>query len=191
MDPQSANYLVESLGTTLRHGGDALEDVPKILRKVLEAGAWRDFTTRTGKRVQHVRFEDFVTTPPTSGIGGSMELVRRIAAADPVTLDLLDKAVQRPAGSNQHTQLVDNVNDHSRPTGNATEAALRRLRKDRPDLHGKVLEGKVSAHAAMVDAGFRRKTITVPLDVDAVVRALVKHFDAEQLREIAQRLTGS
>jgi hypothetical protein len=185
MNPQSANRLVEALGSTLRHGSEALDDVPRILREVLETEAWRDFTTRSGKRVQHGRFEDFVTTPPTSGVGGSMDLVRRIAAADPVTLDLLDRAVQREPG---RPGTLDNIQGSDAPTGTSTEAALRRLRKDRPDLHARVLEGVVSAHAAMVEAGFRRKTITVPADVDAIVRALPRHFSGEDIKEIARRL---
>lgn len=47
------------------------------------------------------------------------------------------------------------------PTGTSTAAALRRLRKHRPDLHAAVLAGRMTAHAAMVAAGFRPKTITV------------------------------
>jgi hypothetical protein len=115
-----------------------------------------------------------------------MDLVRRIAAADPVTLDLLDRAVQRKQGERTDLQHTDNVtkSDH----GNERTYALRRLRKDRPDLHARVLEGVVSAHAAMVEAGFRRKTITVPADVDAIVRALPRHFSGEDIKEIARRL---
>lgn len=53
--------------------------------------------------------------------------------------------------------IVDNVNKVVRPDGNARQQALRRLRKSRPDLHKRVLGGELSAHAAMVEAGFRKK----------------------------------
>jgi len=58
---------------------------------------------------------------------------------------------------------LDNVKVEA-PTGNSESAALRRLRKDRPDLHAQVLAEQLSAHAAAVQAGFRPKTFTVRAD---------------------------
>ena len=68
---------------------------------------------------------------------------------DSVARDLLDAAVQRQHGGGRKSDRinVDNVNVE-RPTGNSESAALRRLRKDRPDLHAQVLDGELSAHAA-------------------------------------------
>lgn len=57
--------------------------------------------------------------------------------------------------------FVDNINEVERPTGTSQAAALRRLRKDKPKLHAKVIAGELSANAAMIQAGFRVKTITV------------------------------
>lgn len=42
--------------------------------------------------------------------------------------------MQRPVGTNQHAEGVDNIHTHERPSGTSKDAALRRLRKDRPDL---------------------------------------------------------
>jgi hypothetical protein len=69
------------------------------------------------------------------------------------------------ATRNQHTGgeagTVDNINSSSpeeteRPSGTSREAALRRLRKDRPDLHERVIARELTPHAAMVEAGFRK-----------------------------------
>ena len=49
---------------------------------------------------------------------------------------MLDRASQNPPSL--HRLAVDNVNSSTRPDGNAAPAALRRLRKDRPDLHAEV-----------------------------------------------------
>jgi hypothetical protein len=40
--------------------------------------------------------------------------------------------------------------------GNSRTYALRRLAKDRPDLHAQCLAGEMTANAAMVQAGFRK-----------------------------------
>jgi hypothetical protein len=43
------------------------------------------------------------------------------------------------------------------PSGTSAAAAMRRLRKDRPGIHARVLAGEMSAHAGMVEAGFRKR----------------------------------
>ena len=70
-------------------------------------------------------------------------------------IDALDKALQRPSGNPNRDEetgrlapspIFDNVQDRSKaPTGTSESAALRRLRKDRPDLHARVLAGELSA----------------------------------------------
>jgi hypothetical protein len=72
--------------------------------------------------------------------------------------DARDRADQRPA----HKHIDPDVyaskrNVHIRPSGNSRAAMLRRLRKDRPDIHVRVLAGELSAYAGMLEAGFRKK----------------------------------
>ncbi len=55
----------------------------------------------------------------------------------------------------------DDTEKVTRPEGNTAAKALRRLRKERPDLHARVLAEELSPHAAMHEAGFRRRTLTV------------------------------
>lgn len=130
---------------------------------------------------------------------------------------MIDKAVKKGRGNitgkNQnlrsytrnkelnYTGIVDNVNNSgspksnnssaARPTGNSESAALRRLRKDRLDLHAQVIAGEMSAHAAMVKAGFRPKTVTVPIDIEKAARVLVKSFQegTDNLIKAIQKLT--
>ncbi|MGW1034320.1 hypothetical protein ACWD4Z_19285 [Streptomyces antibioticus] len=112
---------------------------------------------------------DFVTTPPTQGIGASVDLVRRIVGSDTEALDLLDRAVQGQHGGDRRTEDaqikrdVITLESGSTRRGTSRDGALRRLRKDAPELHAEVLAGRLSAHAAMVQAGFRPKTVSVPV----------------------------
>lgn len=50
-------------------------------------------------------------------------------------------------------------------------AAIRRLRKSRPDLHEKVMNSELSANAAMVEAGFRKKLTADEKALSAVLHA--------------------
>lgn len=193
-DPLKLNAtLVDALGSSLRRGDHALGTVPALLRQVLENEAWRDFETSRGEFVHHDRFAEFVTTPPLKGLGATVDLVRRIVADDVELLDLFDQALGRKPRTDKITVNDDNVHDSAdleRPSGNSESAALRRLRKDRPDLHAEVLAERISAHAAMVIAGFRRKTQTVRMDSpESAAQTLRKHMPPEQLRTLVRLLS--
>jgi hypothetical protein len=77
---------------------------------------------------------------------------------------------------------------HQRPTGTSQSAALRRLRKDRPDLLELVLNGDMSAHGAMVKAGFRPKLFQAPWDPDKIVAKLLNGFSESALERIIRDL---
>ena len=52
---------------------------------------------------------------------------------------------------------------------------MRRLRKDRPDVHQRVLAGEMSANAAMVEAGFRkRRERKKPSALDRAAKAVAQ-----------------
>jgi hypothetical protein len=188
MDPKANNVWVESLGSSLRHGGEALDNVPDLLKRLLETGAWRHFQPRMGPVVTHERFAEFVTTAPLTGLGTSVDLVRRIVSGDAEALDLLDKALQNPVGR----PLINHSIKDKAPTGTSKYYALRRLRRDAPDLHADVLAGKLSAHAAMVKAGFRPKRFTVVVNSkpDQIAATLRRQLDPDTLAAVAQLLGG-
>jgi hypothetical protein len=181
--------LVDALGSSLRYGGNALEAVPELLKKILTEDAWREFITQRGEHVEHERFADFVTTPPLKGIGATAELLYRIA---PDLTDQLDKAFGRKTRTDKISVNDDNINDSDdlrRPSGTAQRAALRKLRKDAPELHSEVIEGRLSAHAAMVKAGFRPKTQTIRVsDPQSAARTLRKHMSPEARQALARLL---
>lgn len=165
-------------------GGSALQDVPGLLVKVLENEVWREFPTPRGQVAKHDTFVSFVTTPPTQGLGANVDLLRRLVADDPRARDLLDRALQRTCADNKPGNNVP-----KRPEGNEAEKALRRLRKDRPDLHQDVLQGQISPHAAMVKAGFRPRTVTVRLDDPRrAAQTLRNKLTPDQRQELAAYL---
>jgi hypothetical protein len=196
-NPKANAALVEALGSALREGEHGLKTGPALLVRVLREESWRSFVTQRGDEVEHRRFEDFVTTPPLKGLGAKMRLIEKLVesldeeAERAEARDLLDRAVQRPVGVNQHTKGLDNMQALNAPSGTSREAGLRRLRKDRPDLHAEVLAGRLSTHAAMVTAGFRRKKISIPVtSAEDAAKALRRNLEPEQVKELAQLLAA-
>lgn len=183
--------LVDALGSALRSGDHGLKAVPGLVKRVLAEDAWRSFLTQRGEQVEYERFEDFVTTLPLKGLGASMDLVRTLVKGDPEALDLFDQATQGGHGGDRHSESfkLDNVQLEGHPSGTSREAGLRRLRKDRPDLHAEVLAGALSTHAAMIRAGFRRRSMTVPVDKpENTAKALRRNLEPDQIKELVKLL---
>ena len=194
--PKANAVLVEALSSSLRATENGLGTVPDLLRRVLEEGSWREFVTPRGEIVRHEHFAEFVTTPPTHGLGATIDLLKRILGDDPGTLDLLDQALQGqhggPRSKSDNVTLASDPNDR----GNSESGALRRLRKEAEagnvqaaELRDEVLAGRLSANAAMIRAGFRAKTVSVPLGKpESIANTLRRHMKPDQLRELRRLL---
>ena len=191
MSAKGNAVLVEALGSSLRRTGNGLDAVPGLVKEVLREEAWREFVTPRGELVRHDRFIDFVATPPTKGLGASVDLLKRLVAQDAETADLLDQALQGKHGGDRISECASNVDviNVARPTGTAKAAALRRLRKDKPELHAEVIAGRLSAHAAMVQAGFRPKTVSVPVSQpDSIAASLRRHLSPDDIARLIKLL---
>lgn len=182
--------FVVQLRKTIQAGKGSLSDVPMMLKCILKEDRWQHRVISTGEPADFERFEDFVTEPPLKGLGTTIDLIRRICGGDPETLDLLDQVLQHNRGKPPvNGNNVTNIQD--RPEGNTSQKAIRRLRKDRPDLHAKVIAKEITPHAAMIEAGFRPKEISVPINQPKnAAGRLANHCPADTLRLLIVSLAG-
>jgi len=163
-----ADLVVERLRHAIGEGNAGLSHVPGLLKRTLKESSWRErVISRTGEKVEFSSFVKFVEAAPLEGLGADLRLIKNLVRDDEEAKDLLDQAL---------------YNIQPTETGTSEVRALRRLRKDRPDLHSQVLAGDLSAHKAMVDAGFRRLTATVYVDTpEAAINGLLRRFTFDQL----------
>jgi hypothetical protein len=84
------------------------------------------------------------------------DIKRKQAEAQNRVRDEEDRKQQRPVGRPEIVYNNSSVVHDYRPAGNSAAAFLRRLRKDRPDIHARVLSGELSPHAGMIEAKFRK-----------------------------------
>jgi len=179
--------VIAALGSAVAHGNENVAQIPALLVQIVDDDRWRHFITKMGEEVQYERFADFAATPPTAGLGIAIEVLRRLVQDDPIAVDALDRATQRKHGGDRSN--VDNVNV-DRPTGNSEAATVRRLRKDRPDLHAQYLANEISANAAAILAGFRPKTFTVRADKpESIAATLRRQLSPEVLALVAKMLS--
>lgn len=150
-----------------------LESLPGFILAIVKEKLWkRVWLQPNGRVVEFDSFEEYLTTKTPNGLGATVQGIKDICRNNVEALDAIDAALQgehggnhNPEGANQHSEgaeeevNVDNIHidQPKRPSGTSRDAALRRLRSQRPDLHKKVLDGDCSAHAAMLEAGFRKQ----------------------------------
>jgi hypothetical protein len=170
--------IVDALWHAVDDAAGNLANVPGLVRRVLETEAWRKRSHR-GRVFEHERFLDFVTAKPLAGCGWPPEKVEALIKDEPATLAMWREAVT-PQNVNQHTVPHDNVIRHQQ--GNSKAYTLDRLKREAPGLFQAVCAGKLSANAAAIEAGFRKK----PTPFEQVQNLIPKLTAAEKrkLREL-------
>jgi len=107
--------------------------------------------------------------------------------------DAEDQAHRKPAGRPSNLVRQNNdVQDYRAPTGNKTAAMLRRLRTaDRQEypkveaIYQRVLAGEISAHAGMIEAGFRTKAPSKKKSLVEKAKLLIDKMSEPERDEIS------
>jgi hypothetical protein len=71
-----------------------------------------------------------------------------------------------------------------------TDRSVARLKRDHPALAEEVIAGRISAHAAAVQAGFRKPTWTAPADPERLAQAIDKRLPGWRLARATDPDTG-
>jgi len=82
------------------------------------------------------------------GLGTDLPTIKRLCRDDMEAVDLVDRVTARPHGGD-HSKFDNSKLARTAATGTTRDYALRRLRKDRPDLHERVIAGELTPHAAV------------------------------------------
>lgn len=162
--------------------GSANELVP-ALAAIVSTGHWREFVHPMRGVVVYDSFSvycDEFLGLSAQAVEALLDKTNAKAAAREVRR-MLAQAVEPVAG---HGGKREQVSDTNLPTEPDATYVLARLKRDDPDLAQDVIDGKVSANAAAIRAGIRRRYVRVrPDDVGQAVGVLLKHYTREQLLE--------
>lgn len=131
-----------------------LKSLPRRLVDTLIHKLWQKWRW-AGSDFDAPSIEAYITRHPPKGLGTDIALFRRLIEHDRLALSLLDQALQRPVGPHVPDDLY-NIQVRA-PTGTSLDATIRRLRKDRPDLHERWVKGELSANKAAIEAGWRKR----------------------------------
>lgn len=172
--------MVQSLWTGWNDGGAALEQFPKTIKSILDNDAWRDREV-DGKLMHNDTFREFIIVPPLRGCGWG----KQIDAIEKL-LGLKDQDIQRRwqqamVGAHGVHHDTDNISIMKPAHGTSRADTLRRLHKDHLELYERVIAGDLSANAAAIEAGFRKK----PSPFEQIIKLLPKLTSDEHQQLVA------
>ncbi len=138
-----------------------LDNVPLYVREIIEGGLWREWEDEWGHHHTHESFVEFVEADFPRGLHTTPKNLLNMVRYDDEVYHLLSKELRRPPGGRHDTEEGrDNITSNPTTNGTSKLNAHRKLEKEgRHDLIEKVIGGELSAHAAMVEAGFRGRVI--------------------------------
>ena len=149
--------VVTRLQRSIMEGGERLFDVvPRTITNVIKHRAWETRRDRDGK--PFTSFEAFVQHRLWEGLNCSIEDLLTFCRKRKDVQKLINEQIGKLGeyGNNQHTNKEGgDIITSSR--GTDPTYIVRRLKRDRPDIADRVIAGELSANAAAIEAGFRKK----------------------------------
>jgi hypothetical protein len=191
----SPDETVSNLKQAIIKGGRELFNmVPMYVRQILEERIWATQRNMNGELFSS--FQEFVEHRLWEGLNTKIEDLIIFCRKDKEVVELILREVPEvanqgaPVGSrNAAKDKPENKPDNIRFNyGTNPTYTLARLRRDRPDLAEKVVTGEVSANAAAIEAGFRKKTIAIPDDENAAAEFLIKKWGEARAVRLADRI---
>lgn len=193
LSPEQAWPLVQDAILAFNAKIPDLAAARKALTRVLREKAWACYASPLGSVRRPKDFAEWVQANVPQGLQTTMDNLQQIAKGDQDLTDALDKALAEQYPDGVHHGL-NNIKTY--PEGTSQAQGLRKLRKDRPDLHARVMLPKgdpqrLSTNAAMVAAGYRHRTFTVRADdPQHAARTLREYYgqNPEQLALLVKHL---
>lgn len=164
MNEVEAYQVCNSAIAALSHGETSLSTFPKLLRRIIDERAWESRRVPGKGIVTMQSLRELVTTAPITGWGEDPAKIEAVIRDDAEVLAMWEKEMRLKPGpkpKHQDAESVDNVN-RTASKGNSRAYTVTRLQREAPELFAKVAAGEMSANAAAIEAGFRKRK--TPLD---------------------------
>jgi hypothetical protein len=186
MTPEFNGDLCKMAYERFRDGKGSLSGFPGLIKEIIQEKAW-ERREHNGKIYELPSLLALVTEKPLAGWGQDPAAVERLLRDDPEALSMWRKettrANHRPLKSN------DNIITSSKAKqGTGKAYTLDRLSKENPDLYQSVVNGDLSANAAAIAAGWRKKTVTVTDDPASAAKTLREKFGDEWFNAMIQEV---
>ena len=180
MNEIEKGQLCDSVMSAIHHGLGNLETVPALLRRIIENKAWECRQVKMRGVVELANLRELITKEPMDGWGENPDRIEALIRDDAEVLAMWREAMKGKHGGDRRSEeatKVDNVNLERASKGNSRSYTVSRLQRESPELFAQVAAGTISANAAAIKAGFRKKP--TPLELLRAIWAKASNTDRE------------
>jgi hypothetical protein len=166
MNEIEKGQLCDSVMSAIHHGLGNLETVPALLRRIIENRAWEARQVKMRGVVQLASLRELITKEPMVGWGENPDRIEALIRDDAEVLAMWRDAMKGKTGPKVKVEGGSSCNivtETKGTTGNSRSYAVSRLQREAPELFAQVAAGTISANAAAIKAGFRKKPTTLEL----------------------------
>jgi hypothetical protein len=164
---------------------------PGLLKKIIATKAWERRVNK-GKVIELKSLRELITEKPIRGWGEDSRVIESVIRDDAECLVMYREAMKEqgnhlPKSKEHNCNNVTVMCDGDKTiTGNSKAYTCERLSKVAPELFEEVKAGRISANAAAIKAGIRKK----PTPEEACVKAFSKSSDRlVVMRELVSKLS--
>lgn len=163
MNEIEKGQLVVTTVQCFTRANGSLSNFPGLLKRVINERAWEK-RMQNGRLIELPNLYALVTEKPIRGWGQDPAKVEAVIKDDAEVLAMWREAMTEKWGGSRRKADISKINNvNLAKGGNSRAYAVSRLKRQRPDLFDEVKEGKMSANAAAVLAGFRK--VRTPLQL--------------------------
>lgn len=187
MNEIEKGQLCDSVMSAIHHGLGNLETIPALLRRIIENKAWECRQVKMRGVVQLANLRELITKEPMEGWGENPERIESLIRDDVEVLAMWRDAMKEKTGPKLKGEegLCNNITETKVTTGTSRSYTVSRLQREAPQLFAQVVAGTLSANAAAIQAGFRKKP--TPLELLRAIWAKASNTDRETfIQEIAR-----
>jgi hypothetical protein len=160
MNDVEKGQLCDATMSAIYYGCSKLDSIPALIRRIIENRAWECRQVKMRGVVQLANLREMITRKPMEGWGEDPERIEGLIRNDPEVLVMWRDAMKGQQG--QRTDLVDNITEVEPTTrGTSRSYTVSRLQREAPALFKQVVAKTLSANAAAIQAGFRKKPTVV------------------------------
>jgi hypothetical protein len=151
--------LCQSTIEALYEATGGLQHFPGLLKKIISNKAWERRVNK-GRVIELSSLRELITEKPIRGWGEDPKKVEAVIKDDPECLALYREAMKGQEGGDKRSKRAttdNNVIGDRSPVGNSKAYTCERLKRVAPELFEEVKAGRMSANAAAIQAGIRKK----------------------------------
>lgn len=160
MNEIEKGQLAQATIQCFQRADGSLKNFPGLLKKIISEKAW-ERRIHNGRVIELPNLRELITAKPVDGWGEDPFKIEAVIRDDVEALAMWREEMTEEHGGDHGNQYTggksNNITLATPDRGTSRSYTVARLKQQAPELFEKVVSGELSANAAAIQAGFRKK----------------------------------